>query len=220
MSERKIKISPSILAADFAHLSAEIQAIEDVSDHLHLDIMDGHFVPNLTMGPAMVRCIRPFTSLVFEAHLMVTNPQDFIEPFVEAGADLLITHVEVDQVQVCIDIIKRREKKIGLALNPETSVERVLPYLNQLDQVLVMTVSPGFGGQVFRQEPVNKIKFLRAYIDQNNLKTEIAVDGGINEKTAPIVRRAGADVLVAGSSIFSKSRDQYKTVIKTLIGHT
>lgn len=199
-----IKIAPSLLSANFAYLADEIKKVEAAgADLLHLDIMDGHFVPNLTFGPPVIAALRQVTKLPFDVHLMVMNPQELIEPFVQAGADILTVHAETaPHMHRLIQTIKASGVRAAVSLNPATSLTTIEEVLSDLDMVLIMSVNPGFGGQQFIPESINKIKRLRQLIESRNLKVDIEVDGGINKTTARTVVDAGATILVAGSAVY------------------
>ena len=202
------KIAPSILSADFGQLGEEVRRLEaNGADWVHVDVMDGVFVPNITIGPGVVSALRPHTGLPFDVHLMIMEPERYIEEFAKAGADIITMHVEAtDNVRANIDKIHGLGKKAGLSLNPETPFEEVLPYLDDIDLLLVMTVHPGFGGQSFISDCMPKIARAREYFDSIGSLAEVEVDGGINARTGRQCVRAGATVLAAGSSLF-KSAD-------------
>ncbi|MGM0863590.1 MAG: ribulose-phosphate 3-epimerase [Bacillota bacterium] len=202
-----MKIAPSILSADFAELGNEIKDVEKGgADYIHVDVMDGHFVPNITLGPIIVKAIRPLTTLPLDVHLMIENPGQYIEAFADAGADYLTVHVEADpHLHRTIQMIKSKGVKAGVVLNPATSAESIKPILQDVDMVLLMTVNPGFGGQSFIPSVVPKIKQIREWANEVNPGLEIEVDGGINPETAAICAEAGADVFVAGSAIYNRS---------------
>ena len=202
-----IKIAPSLLAADFSRLGEEIKEVEEAgADLLHLDIMDGHFVPNITIGVPVVASLKGSTRLPLDVHLMIDNPRQFVAPFARAGADIITFHPEVtSELEEIIKAIKGYGVKAGLALNPATPLGKVESALNDLDMILLMTVHPGFGGQEFRPEVLPKIRELRRMIEERNLLLDMEVDGGINAETARLVIAAGANVLVAGTAIFAKA---------------
>jgi len=196
------RIAPSILSADFACLAESVDAVAPEADLLHVDVMDGHFVPNLTIGPPVIKSLRRRTDLYFDCHLMVDNPGDFLDDFAAAGANGCSVHVELSDVVPLFGEMRRLGLDVGLAVNPETPVEACLPHLPHIDLLLMMTVHPGFGGQAFIGDVMDKVKVAREEIDRRDLKVALQVDGGINEETAPIAAAAGADVFVAGSAIF------------------
>ncbi len=202
-----MKIAPSILSANFAELGKEIKDVENGgADYIHIDVMDGHFVPNITMGPMVVKAVRPLTDLPLDVHLMIEDPDQYIEAFADAGADYITVHVEAAaHLHRTIQLIKSKGVKAGVVLNPATPAEWVKPILQDIDMVLLMTVNPGFGGQSFIPSVVPKIKQIRSWADEINPKLEIEVDGGINTETAAVCAEAGADVFVAGSAIYNKS---------------
>lgn len=198
-------IAPSILSANFSNLQKDINMVETAgADWLHIDVMDGHFVPNITIGPLVVKAIRPLSKLFFDVHLMISEPERYWENFVKSGADLIVFHEEVvcDKMQLIKDI-KAKNIKVGISIKPKTPVEKISEYLPLLDVVLVMTVEPGFGGQSFMEDMLPKISSLRKIIDDNKYNCLIEVDGGINVKTAKQCLEYGADALVSGNSIFA-----------------
>lgn len=198
-----MKISPSILAADFSCLYQEISRVEGEADSLHFDIMDGHFVPNLTFGPGLVASLRKKVNLLFNVHLMVDNPREWISPFVDAGADLITFHLETCRhLDRLVTVIKEKGTKVGVALNPATSLQELEYVISEVDIVLAMTVNPGFGSQSFLFSVIPKIRDLREIIKKRRLSLEIEVDGGINEDTAARAIEAGASILVAGTAVF------------------
>ena len=208
-----IKIAPSLLSADFRNIEKEIKKVERCGvDLLHLDIMDGHFVPNITFGPMIVKAIDECTKLPLDVHLMIENPDSYVESFVKSGADYLTVSLEACRhLHRSISLIKSFNVKVGCALNPATSLCMVKPILQELDLLLLMTVNPGFGGQKFIHSVLPKITRAKKFIEENKLKTEIEVDGGINPETAKLVKKAGVTILVAGAAIF-KSKNYCQTV--------
>jgi len=213
-----IKISPSILSADFSKLGTEIQDLEKANaDLIHIDVMDGHFVPNITIGPEVISKLRKYTSLPFDVHLMISPVHKYIKNFAEAGADIITIHPEAtDNLKESIKKIKSYNKKAGVSLNPETSIDKVLPVLNLIDLVLVMSVNPGFGGQKFMSETLEKVKILRKEIDTKKLKVAIEIDGGINFENSKIAIKAGVDILVSGTTIFKENGGDLKKNIHLL----
>ena len=202
-----IKIAPSILSADFAKLGEEIKDVErGGADYIHVDVMDGHFVPNITIGPLIVEAIRPVTKLPLDVHLMIENPDLYIESFANAGADYITVHVEAcKHLHRTIGLIKSLGVKAGVVLNPATPVNMIQHVIKDIDMVLLMSVNPGFGGQSFIPEVLPKIREVKAMAEQFNPTLEIEIDGGVNEETAKLCIEAGANVLVAGSAIYNKS---------------
>jgi ribulose-phosphate 3-epimerase len=213
-----VKISPSILSADFGKLGNEIQDLEKAgADFIHIDVMDGHFVPNITIGPEVINKLRKYTSLPFDVHLMISPVDDFIKNFAEAGADIITIHPEAtDDLISSIKKIKSYNKRAGVSLNPETSVDKVLSVLNIIDLVLIMSVNPGFGGQKFIEKTLEKVKILRKEIDSKKLKTQIEIDGGINFENSNMAIAAGIDILVSGTTIFKENGGNLKKNIQLL----
>lgn len=208
-------IAPSILSADFSKLGEEINNVtRHGADWIHIDVMDGHFVPNITIGPSVVKSIRSISNIFFDVHLMIESPEKFIDDFVHAGANLLTFHIETTQdPETLIKKIKEKKIKVGITLKPQTPIETIVPYISQVDLVLIMTVNPGFSGQNFLNDQIDKIKWVRNYITKNKLSTLIQVDGGINDQTAKFCFEA--DILVAGNYIF---KNNISNSIKTLKG--
>ena len=212
------KIAPSILSSDFAKLGQEVKNITNAgADYIHIDVMDGHFVPNITIGPEVVKSIRKYSSLPFDVHLMIDNPDLYIKDFADAGADIITIHAEAStHLDRSLDLIRKYGKKAGVSIVP-SSHEDILTYvLDKLDLILVMTVNPGFGGQKFLNSQLNKISSLRKIIDQKNLNIELEVDGGINSDTAKLAIDSGADILVSGSYIFNQGEENYARNISKL----
>jgi ribulose-phosphate 3-epimerase len=216
-----IRIAPSLLSADFAKLAEELQTIES-ADILHLDVMDGHFVPNITFGAPVVKALRKQTRLPFDCHLMISEPQRYIGDFLEAGADMISVHIEAEpHLQRALQLIRDGGAKAGIAINPATSAESLSTALDFCDYVLVMTVNPGFGGQRFIEAVVPKIRTISRMVRERGLSVEIEVDGGVDSSTAPRVTAAGASILVAGSAVFGKpdrlaAMDSIRNAVNTL----
>ncbi len=202
-----MKISPSILSCDYGKIAEELKDMELAgADYMHIDVMDGHFVPNLTLGAPVIKCIRKATDVPFDVHLMISDPLKYIDDFCDAGADIITFHTECDSpIDETIDKILSRGVKASLTVKPKTPVEDIFPYLDKLSMVLVMTVEPGFGGQSFMEDMMAKVSALRNEINSRGLDCEIEVDGGINEKTIAVAAAAGADVFVSGNALFSSA---------------
>jgi ribulose-phosphate 3-epimerase len=216
--DKNVKIAPSILSADFAELGKEVQNIDSAgADYIHIDVMDGHFVPNITIGPAVVKALRPHSNKPFDVHLMVAPVDPYVNAFAEAGADIITVHAEAGpHTHRTIQSIKNLGKKAGLSLNPATPVSVIDSLIDQLDLILVMTVNPGFGGQKFIENQIEKIQEIRRRIDESGLSIDLEVDGGIDALTAKRVVAAGADVLVAGTASFRGGADCYRDNIRQL----
>ena len=215
---KKIQISPSILSADFSQLGNEIKRLEKGgADMIHVDVMDGHFVPNLTIGPPVIKYLRKYTKIPFDVHLMISPVHKYIIDYANAGADIITIHPEAtENLSESINHIKKLNKKVGLSLNPDTDIKKIINYLNQIDIVLIMSVFPGFGGQKFIPEIVTKIKELDKIKKENNLIFDIEVDGGINFSNYKIVLEAGANILVSGTTIFKENNGDLKKNIESL----
>jgi ribulose-phosphate 3-epimerase len=199
-----LRIAPSILSADFGSLASAVAAVDAETDWLHVDVMDGHFVPNITIGPPVVASMRGYSNRFFDCHLMITNPERYLGPFAEAGADGCTVHVEVGGTEEHLAEARALGLRVGLAANPDTPFDKVEPWLDRIDLLLLMTVFPGFGGQSFIGDVMDKVRLARRHVRENALALDIEVDGGINTTTAPIAVDAGANVLVAGSAIFDR----------------
>ena len=214
----KIKISPSILSADFSQLGNEIKRLEEGgADLIHVDVMDGHFVPNLTIGPPVIKALRNYSTLPFDVHLMISPVHKYIKDYAESGADIITIHPEAtNDLKLSVNLIKKLNKKVGLSLNPDTPIDKIKKFLSSIDLVLIMSVYPGFGGQKFIPNVIDKIKELKNIKKKQNMKFDIEVDGGINFDNSKLLIEAGANILVSGTTIFKNNNGNIKKNIETL----
>ena len=213
-----IKISPSILSCNFSKLGEEIESLEKAgADLIHIDVMDGHFVPNITIGPEVIKKIRPLTKIPFDVHLMISPVDNFIEDFANAGSDIITIHPEATKdLKKSIELIKKFDKKVGISLNPNSEISLVEPYLNDIDLILVMSVNPGFAGQKFKPEVLKKLEKIKKIIVSKNLKIDLEIDGGISFQNSIDAKNAGANILVSGSTIFNENNGDLKKNIDLL----
>ena len=218
VSMKKIQISPSILSADFSQLANEIKRLEDGgADMIHVDVMDGHFVPNLTIGPPVIKSLKKHSSILFDVHLMISPVHKYIKAYADAGADIITIHPEAtDDINSSISLIKELNKKVGVSLNPETKVDIIIEHLDKIDLVLIMSVNPGFGGQKFMPEVLSKIGELKKLRSAKDLDFDIEIDGGINFENSKIAIQAGANILVSGTTIFKSNNGDIKKNIELL----